>query len=179
MPRAYGLMKPFIYPYKGIWPKIADSAYIAPGVVICGDIEIGPETSIWPGCVLRGDVNIIRVGARTNIQDGSVVHVTEGGQGTHIGNNVTIGHMVLLHDCTLDDHAFIGMKSAVIDKARVQSFAMLGAGALLTQGKVVPSGQLWIGNPAKYWRDLKPEEKQEIERRAPHYVKLGQAYLKA
>jgi gamma-carbonic anhydrase len=172
-------MKPIIVPYKGIMPKISPSAYIAPGVVIMGDVEIGEETSVWPGCVIRGDVNIVRIGARTNIQDGSIIHVTQGGQGTHVGNDVTIGHMVLLHDCTLEDHSFIGMKSAVIDKARVQSFAMLGAGALLTQNKVVPTGQLWVGNPAKYFRDLRDEEKEEIKRRAPHYVRLGQDYLKA
>ena len=172
-------MKPIIVPYKGIWPKIAASAYIAPGVVIMGDVEVGEETSIWPGCVLRGDVNIIRVGARSNIQDGTVVHVTHGGQGTHIGNNVTIGHMVLLHDCTLEDHAFVGMKSAVIDKARMESFSMLGAMALLTQGKVVPSGQLWIGSPAKFARALREEEKTEIAHRAGHYVNLGKDYLNA
>jgi carbonic anhydrase/acetyltransferase-like protein (isoleucine patch superfamily) len=172
-------MKPIIVPYKGIWPKIAASAYIAPGVVITGDVEIGPETSIWPGCVLRGDVNIIRIGARTNIQDGSVVHVTHGGQGTHIGNNVTIGHMVLLHDCTLADHSFIGMKSAVIDRAKVESFAMVGAMSLVTQGKVVPSGQLWVGSPARFARDLRDEEKDEIAHRADHYVRLGKDYLAA
>lgn len=170
---------PIILPYKGILPKIDPTAYIAPGAVIVGDVEIGAYSNIWFGCVLRGDVNVIRVGARTNIQDGTVVHVTSGGQGTHIGNSVTIGHMVLLHDCTLEDHAFIGMKSAVIDRAHVESFAMIGAGALVTQNKTVPKNQLWVGNPAKYWRDLKPEEIEEISRRAEHYVKLGQDYLNA
>jgi carbonic anhydrase/acetyltransferase-like protein (isoleucine patch superfamily) len=172
-------MQPILVPYKGVMPRIDPTAYIAPGVVIMGDVVIGAHTSVWPGCVIRGDVNIVRIGARSNIQDGSVIHVTHGGQGTHIGNDVTIGHMVLLHDCTLEDHCFIGMKSAVIDKARVQSFAMLGAGALVTQNKTVPTGQLWVGNPAKYFRDLKPEEREEIKRRAVHYVNLGQDYLKA
>lgn len=172
-------MSPVILPYRGIWPQIDPSAYVAPGVVIAGDVVIGPQTSIWPGCVIRGDVNIIRIGARTNIQDGSIVHVTSGGQGTHIGNDVTVGHMALLHDCTLEDRSFIGMKAAVIDKARIQTLAMVGAGALVTQNKLVPSRQLWIGNPAKYWRDLKEDEEEEIVRRAAHYVRLGQDYLTA
>lgn len=172
-------MKPTILPYRGIWPQIHETAYIAPGVVITGDVVVGPHTSIWPGCVLRGDVNIIRIGARTNIQDGSVVHVTYGGQGTHIGDEVTIGHMALLHDCTLENRCFIGMKAAIIDKACIQSMAMVGAGALVTQNKVVPSEQLWVGNPAKFMRALKEEEKNEIIKRAGHYVALGQEYLMA
>lgn len=170
-------MKPTILPYRGIWPQIHPTAYIAPQVVITGDVVIGPQTSIWPGCVLRGDVNIIRIGARTNIQDGTIVHVTSGGQGTHIGDEVTIGHMALLHDCTLKSRSFIGMKAAIIDKARVESMGMVGAGALVTQNKVVKAGQLWVGNPAKYWRDLKEEERAEIIKRAAHYVSLGQEYL--
>jgi carbonic anhydrase/acetyltransferase-like protein (isoleucine patch superfamily) len=170
-------MHPVILPFKGVWPKIDASAYVAPGVVITGDVVIGPETNIWPGCVLRGDVNIIRIGARTNVQDGTVIHVSAGGQGTHIGDEVTIGHMVLLHDCTLESRCFVGMRSSVIDRARVCEGAMTGAGALVTQDKVVPGGQLWVGSPAKYMRDLKPEEGAEIIARAAHYVRLGQTYL--
>jgi carbonic anhydrase/acetyltransferase-like protein (isoleucine patch superfamily) len=169
-------MQSIILPYKGIMPTIDPTAFIAPGAAVIGDVTIGPETSVWFGCVLRGDVNVIRVGARTNIQDGTIVHVTSGGQGTHIGSNVTIGHMALLHDCTLEDHAFIGMKSAVIDRAKVESFAMVGSMALVTQDKVVPSGQLWVGSPAKFWRDLKKEEREEIANRADHYVKLANQY---
>lgn len=167
---------PIITPHHGIMPQIDTSAFVAPGAVIIGDVVIGPEASIWPGCVLRGDVNIIRVGARTNIQDGTIVHVTYNGQGTHIGSDVTIGHAVLLHDCTIDDKAFVGMKSCVMDKARISSHAMLATGALLTNGKVVPTGQLWSGSPAKYWRDLRPDELQEIDERVPHYVRLAQSY---
>lgn len=172
-------MKPVILPYKGVWPKIAASAYIAPGVVITGDVEIGEESSVWPGCVIRGDVNIVRIGSRTNIQDGTIIHVTHGGQGTHIGNSVTIGHMVVLHDCTLRDFAFIGMKSAVIDRAVVESHGMLGAAALLTQDKVVKTGQLWLGSPAKFARELREEERAEITHRATHYVNLSRDYLNA
>lgn len=169
-------MSPIILPYNGIFPTIHPTAFIAPGAVVVGDVTIGPESSVWFGCVLRGDVNVIRVGARTNIQDGTVVHVTSGGQGTHIGDDVTIGHMVLLHDCTLEDASFVGMKAALIDKARVESHAMVGAGALVTQGKVVAKNQLWVGSPAKYWRDLRDEEIEEIKNRATHYVRLAQAY---
>jgi carbonic anhydrase/acetyltransferase-like protein (isoleucine patch superfamily) len=169
-------MQPIILPYKGIYPKIHPTAFIAPGAVVAGDVEIGAETSIWFGCVIRADVNIVRIGARTNIQDGTTIHVTQGGQGTLIGDEVTIGHMVLLHDCTLENRSFVGMQAGVIDKARVESYGMVGAGALVTQNKIVKGGQLWVGNPAKYWRDLKPEERQEIENRAAHYVALGQAY---
>ncbi len=172
-------MQPTILPYKGILPTIHPAAFISPGSVIIGDVHIGAETSVWPGCVLRGDVNVIRVGARTNIQDGTIVHVTYGGQGTHIGDDVTIGHMAMLHDCTLENHAFIGMKAMVIDKARVQSFAMVGAGAFVTQGKTVPSNQLWVGNPAKFWRDLRDDEKAEIAERARHYVRVSRDYMPA
>ncbi len=176
MSEAARALSPVILPYRGVYPKIAESAYVAPGVVIIGDVEIGGDTSIWPGCVIRGDVNVVRIGARVNIQDGTVVHVTQGGQGTHIGDEVTIGHMALIHDCTLESRCFIGMRASVIDMARVESLAMLGAGALVTQGKVVPGGQLWTGSPAKYFRDLRDGEKAEITARARHYVELGQEY---
>jgi gamma-carbonic anhydrase len=167
---------PIILPYRGIMPKIDPKAFIAAGVVIIGDVVIGPQSSIWPGCVLRGDVNVIRIGARTNLQDGSIIHVTYGGQGTHIGDDVTIGHAVLLHDCTIESGAFIGMKSCIMDRAKVAGGAMLAAGALLTNGKQVPKGQLWAGTPAKYWRDLTPEDLKEITERVPHYVKLAESY---
>ncbi|MGB4100956.1 MAG: gamma carbonic anhydrase family protein [Alphaproteobacteria bacterium] len=167
---------PIIMPYKGIMPKIDPTAFIAPGAVVIGDVEIGAESSVWPGCVLRGDVHVIRVGARTNIQDGTIVHVTSGGQGTHIGSGVTVGHAVLLHDCVVEDDAFVGMKSCVMDKAVIQSRGMLATGALLTAGKILASGQLWAGTPAKFWRDLKPDEIDEIHHRAVHYVNLAKSY---
>lgn len=167
----------FILPYRGIAPRIDPSAFIAPGVVVIGDVEIGAETSIWPGCVLRGDMHAIRVGARTNIQDGTVVHVTEGGQGTTIGDDVTIGHMALLHDCIIENQAFIGMKAILMDGARVESRAVLGAASLLTQGKIVPTGQLWTGSPAKYKRELTVTDHTEFMARAEEYRHLMKAYL--
>jgi gamma-carbonic anhydrase len=165
-----------ILPYRGVMPKIDPSAFVAPGVVVIGDVEIGPESSIWPGCILRGDMHAIRIGARTNIQDGTVVHVTAGGQGTMIGDDVTVGHMALLHDCTVESHAFIGMRAILMDGARVESHAVLAAASLLTQGKVVPSGQLWAGSPAKYKRDLTAAEKEEFGTRSEEYRELMKSY---
>ncbi len=164
-------------PYRGAKPKIDPAAFVAQGAVIVGDVEIGPQSSIWFGCVLRGDVNVIRVGARTNIQDGTVVHVASKGQGTYIGNDVTVGHMALLHACTLEDNSFVGMKAVVMDGAKVESHAMLAAGALLPPGKIVPKGQLWAGNPAKFWRELTAEDLANFDLRTEQYVELAQIYL--
>ncbi len=172
-------MTPLILPYRGIFPRIDATAYIAPGAVIIGDVEIGPESSIWFGCVVRGDVNIIRIGARTNIQDGTIIHVASNGVGTHIGNEVTVGHCALLHECQIDDHAFIGMKAAVLDGAHVEGYAMLAAGALLAPRKVIPAGQLWAGTPAKFLRELTPADRAEFDPRAAQYAALGQEYRTA
>lgn len=176
-----------ISPYLNRLPTLEPSAFVAPSADVIGDVHIGAESSVWHGCVVRGDVNVIRIGKRTNIQDGTVIHVTRGtkdgnmgtgaGQGTHIGDEVTIGHMALLHDCTIGDRAFIGMKACVMDKAEVQAGAMLAAGALLTPGKVVPSGQLWAGSPAKYMRDLTEQETAFLSVSAENYVRLSRDYL--
>ena len=165
-----------IRPYKEITPKIHDSVFVADNAAVIGDVEIGEQSNIWFSVTIRGDVHQIRIGARTNIQDGSVVHVTTGGNGTHIGDDVTIGHAAILHDCTVHDFGFVGMQACVMDGAIVESFGMLAAGALLTPGKVVPSNQLWAGSPAKYMRDLTQEEIDYIKWSAPHYVQLGQDY---
>lgn len=168
-------MTPIILPYKGVRPEIHPSAFVAPGASVMGDVVIGEDSNIWFGCVLRGDVDMIRVGKRSNIQDGTVVHLSHGAP-TIIGDDVTVGHGAILHGCTLEDKSFIGMGSTLLDGSVVESGAMLGAGALLTQGKRVPSGQLWGGSPARYLRDLRPGE---IENFAPHawkYVELGREY---
>lgn len=157
-------------------PKIHPSALVAPEAIIIGDVKIGEETSVWPGCVLRGDMHKIRIGARTNIQDGTVIHVTAGGRGVTIGDDVTIGHMALLHDCTVESHAFIGMKAVLMDGSRMESRSVLAAASLLTQGKSVPSGQLWAGSPARYKRDLTPEDKEEFYNRAAEYLELMRSY---
>ena len=140
--------------------------------MVVGDVEIGPESSIWFGCVIRSDVNRIRIGLHSNIQDGSVIHVAAAGSGTIIGDNVTVGHCVLLHECTLEDYSFVGMRATVMDGAKIESREMLAAGSLLTSQKVIPSGQLWAGSPAKFWRDLTSEDIAEIELRARQYVML-------
>lgn len=167
---------PLILPYKGILPKIDPTAWVAPGAIVIGDVEIGPESNIWFGCVLRGDVNIIRIGARSNIQDGSVVHVSRHGHGTHVGDDVLVGHMALLHDCRCESGSFIGMKSCLLDGAVVEGGAMLAAGALLTPGKRVPQGQLWAGNPAKFMRDLTDRDLAFMKKAPEQYVELMQQY---
>jgi gamma-carbonic anhydrase len=169
--------KPIILPYRGILPKIAKSAFIAPGAAIIGDVEIGEESNVWFGCVIRGDVNIIRIGARTNIQDGTVIHVTRKTGPTHIGSDITIGHSTLLHACTLEDGCFIGMHATVMDDAVVESGAMVAAGALVTPKKRIPKGQLWAGNPAKYFRDLMPEDLAFFPKSVQYYVDLSKEYI--
>lgn len=189
------MSKPIILPFQGKLPKIHPTAFVAPGAVVIGDVEIGPESSIWFGCVVRGDVNYIRIGARTNIQDGTVIHVAsglqparmgteaskipEGGYPTIIGDNVTVGHMTLLHACTVESNAFVGMQAGVMDGAKIESGGMLAAGALLTPGKVIKKGQLWAGSPAKFWRDLTEADIAQFDLRAGQYAELGAEYRKA
>jgi carbonic anhydrase/acetyltransferase-like protein (isoleucine patch superfamily) len=144
--------------YLGTMPTIADDVYIAPGAHVIGDVVIGETSSIWFNVLVRGDVNEIRIGNRSNIQDNSVVHVTEGGSGTYIGDDVLIGHMVLLHACTIEDGALVGMGATVMDNVTIGKGAMVAAGSLVTPGKQVPAGQLWGGRPAKYMRDLSDDE---------------------
>ena len=165
-----------ILPYRGIRPIIHQTAFIAETAVITGDVEIGEDTGIWFGCVVRGDVNVIRIGKRTNIQDGTIIHVARMGQGTYIGDDITVGHMAVLHACTLEDGCFIGMKACVMDGSTVESQAMVAAGALVTPGKRVKRGQLWAGSPARYVRDLTPEEIAFFPESAARYAELGREY---
>jgi carbonic anhydrase/acetyltransferase-like protein (isoleucine patch superfamily) len=151
--------------------------FIAPTAVVIGDVVIGDDASVWFGCILRGDVNAIRIGARTNIQDGTVVHVAKDTVGTYLGCDITIGHMALLHACTLEDGAFIGMRATVMDECVVEQGGMLAAGALLTPGKRVGRGQLWAGQPAKYVRHLGEEDRAMMRKLGPRYVGLAADYL--
>jgi len=169
-------MKPLILPYKGIVPKIASDAFIAPGAVIIGDVEIGSQTNVWFGCIIRGDVNTIRIGSRTNIQDGTVIHVTRKTGPTKIGNNVTIGHSVLIHACTIEDDSFIGMHSTIMDNAVVRSKGMVAAGAIVTPKKEIPTGEIWAGNPARFLRKMRQEETDFIAISAQNYVELAEEY---
>lgn len=164
-------------PYKNISPVIDPSAFIAENAVLIGDVNIGVDSSVWYGCVLRGDVNNIAVGARTNIQDGTVIHVSSTTQGTYIGDDVTVGHMALLHACTIGNRVLIGMKACVMDDVVVEDDAMVAAGALVTPGKRVLSGQLWGGSPARYMRDLTAEDRKFIKLSAERYVRLSRTYL--
>jgi gamma-carbonic anhydrase len=169
-------MKPLVLPYRSQVPRIAASAFVAPGAVVIGDAEIGEDSGIWFTCVVRADVNQIRIGARTNLQDGTIVHVHRAGEPTWIGSDVTVGHRCVLHGCRLEDRAFIGMDSTLLDGARVESDAMLAAGSLLTPGTCVPTGQLWAGRPARFLRALREEEWKAFPERAAHYVALAREY---
>lgn len=168
-----------ILPYKNTLPTIHPETFIAPTAVVIGDVQVGKGTNIWYGAVLRGDVNKIRIGDDTNIQDGCVVHVATYGQGTHVGSRVTVGHMALLHDCTVGDDAYIGMQACVMDGAVVEAGAFVAAGALVTPKKTIPSGQLWGGSPAKYLRDLNDDDRKMMKWSAPHYVELGKEHAKS
>ncbi len=176
-------MTPLILPYQGeyapkaVWPNIHPRAYVAPGVAVIGDVVVGEDCGIWFGCVVRGDVNHIRIGARTNIQDGTMIHVTRKTGPTIIGADVTIGHSALLHACKLEDACFIGMRATVMDDVIVESGGWVAAGALVTPGKRVPKGQIWAGSPAKYFRDLTEEEQAHIMISSENYVRLAREYL--
>lgn len=162
-----------ILSYDGIAPNIDASAFVAPGARLIGDVEIGAGASIWYNVVIRGDVNHIRIGARTNIQDGSVVHVSRGTYPTIIGEDVLVGHLALVHGCVLHDRAFVGFGAIVMDGCVVESDGMLAAGAMLTPGKRIPAGQLWSGRPAKYMRDLTPEDIARNQAGVAAYVGEG------
>ncbi|HYJ30059.1 MAG TPA: gamma carbonic anhydrase family protein [Allosphingosinicella sp.] len=171
--------------FGGKTPLVDPAAFVAPGAKLIGDVEIGPEASIWYNCVLRGDVNAIRIGARTNIQDGSVLHVDsprpghESGFATIIGDEVLIGHLAMVHGCILRDRAFVGLGAIVMDGCEIESDAMLAAGALLTPGRTIPSGQLWAGRPAKYVRDLSAADLEGMRAGVAHYVMLAKLHSEA
>ncbi len=175
-----------ILTYRGVKPIIDQSAFIASTAIISGDTVIGKNVGIWYGCVIRGDVAKIRIGDGTNIQDNTVIHVTranhaqnktgDAGGPTIIGKGVTIGHRAMVHGCTVEDNVLIGMGSIVMDLARVEEYGMLAAGAVLTPGKVVKKGQIWAGNPAKYFRDLTETEINYIKTSADNYIELAMEY---
>ena len=169
-------MSGHIMAYQGRLPVIAADCFVAPTATVIGDVEIGAGTSVWFNCVIRGDVHRIRIGERTNIQDGTIVHVTGGKLGTFIGSDITIGHGAILHACTLEDGCFIGMGAIVLDGAVVESGAMVAAGAVVTPGKRVRTGELWGGNPARLLRELSEQDRAFFPVSAANYVALGQTY---
>jgi carbonic anhydrase/acetyltransferase-like protein (isoleucine patch superfamily) len=146
------------------------------GATVVGDVEIGEDSSVWPGVVLRGDVNFIRVGARTNLQDGTVVHVTTATHPTVVGDDVTVGHRAVLHGCVIHDRCLVGIGAVVLDGAVVGPDAMVGAGALVPPGAVVPPGMLFLGAPARPKRPLTPDEVAGLRRSAASYVELAARY---
>ncbi|MFH1804651.1 MAG: gamma carbonic anhydrase family protein [Pseudomonadota bacterium] len=165
-----------LLPYRGVMPRLSPTAFIAPNATIIGDVEIGADSGIWFGCVIRGDVHEIRIGARTNIQDLTMVHVAKGKFGTYIGDDVTIGHAAVIHACSLGNLSFVGMSATVMDGCVIEDGAMLGAGALLAPGKRIPSGELWAGVPARKVRDLRPDEIEAFRVSADRYAELGAEY---
>ena len=169
-------MSGLIVPHKGFVPKVARSAFIAANATLVGDVEIGENASIWFGVILRGDGPGIRIGENSNLQDGTVVHVAARGLMTVVGKNVTVGHKALLHACEVQDGAFIGMNSTVLDGAVVETEAMVAAGALVTPGKIVRRGELWAGNPARKLRDLTEKDFETFRRIAAGYVELARSY---
>ncbi len=176
-------MKPIIMKYKDLEPKIDSSAWVAPGATVVGDVEIGKECSIWFGTVIRGDVHKIRIGNRVSVQDLSMIHVTHykkadksDGSPTIIGNDVTIGHKVMLHGCTIEDACLIGMSATILDDAVIGKESIVGAGALVTKGKKFPPRSLILGSPAKVVRELTEDEVKELYASATRYVKFMQGY---
>lgn len=164
-------------PYNGVLPQIHKQAFIAPTASIIGNVKIGKGSGIWFGCVVRGDVEPIVIGESTNIQDGSVIHCTRGGGKTTIGNNVTIGHKALIHACTLQDACFIGMGAVLMDGVVVETGGMVAAGSLVPPKKIIRKGEIWAGNPAKFFRPLTKEEADFILVSAENYRKHTEEYL--
>jgi gamma-carbonic anhydrase len=166
-----------ILPFGGKLPVIGAGVYVAPNAVVIGDVTLGDESSVWFGCVVRGDVGWIRIGKRTNIQDVSVVHVTGGLANTTIGDDVTVGHRAILHGCTVGDGCLVGMGATVMDNAVVGEGSLIGAGALVTPGTRIPPRSLVLGAPAKVVRPVKDHEAKMGIVGAEHYVALARAYL--
>ena len=164
-------------PYRNHLPTVSPDAFVAANATLIGQVEIGARANIWFGCVLRADLAAIHVGALTNVQDGTVVHVSSVRNGdTWIGERVTIGHMALIHACRLEDHSFVGMKACVMDGAVVETGAWIAAGAVVTPGKRVKSGELWAGTPARFLRPVTAEEMHYIETLPERYAELAEQY---
>ncbi|MEA0971571.1 Gamma carbonic anhydrase family protein [Candidatus Megaera venefica] len=164
--------------YKNLSPNIHETVYLADGVVIAGDVTIQEYANIWFNSVIRGDVAKVTIGKNTNIQDGTVIHTSRFDGPTHIGSNITIGHMALIHACSIEDNAFIGMQSTVMDKSIVEEYGFLGAGSLLSPGKIVRKNEMWIGRPAKFVRMITDQEREFMQGNLQNYLDLAKAYKK-
>mgnify|MGYP000300032490 FL=1 len=174
-----------IRPYRGIRPRLGERVYIDPSAQLIGDVELGDDASLWPMAVVRGDVNRIRIGARSNVQDGSVLHVTHdgpyspGGADLQIGDDVTIGHGVILHACRIGNRCLIGMGARVLDNAVVEDDVFIAAGSLVSPGKRLVSGFLYRGSPAQQARPLSEQEIAQLKYSAEHYVRVKNHYLES
>jgi carbonic anhydrase/acetyltransferase-like protein (isoleucine patch superfamily) len=168
---------PTLRSFAGKSPVIGAGVFLAETAVVIGAVELGAQSSIWYGTTLRGDVMPIRVGARTNIQDGTIVHVSSGKFGTTIGDDVTIGHGAIIHACTIEDGCLIGIGAIILDGARIGRGSLVGAGALVTPGTDIPPGSLVIGSPAKVKRAVNDQERAQIAYGAAHYVEVTRRYL--
>ncbi|MCK8786826.1 gamma carbonic anhydrase family protein [Roseomonas sp. NAR14] len=162
--------------FEGTVPQVAASAFVAPTALVLGRVVIGADSSIWYHCVLRGDTNDITIGARSNIQDGTIIHVNAGAEATLIGDDVTVGHAAIVHACTLHHRAFVGMGATVLDRAVIEEGGVLGAGGVLPPGKRIGRNELWMGSPAKLVRVLTEEQRAVFDRTAPHYVELARRH---
>ncbi len=160
-----------LFPYNDLYPKIDDSVFLASGVKIIGDVEIGKNSNIWYNCVIRGDVHYVKIGENTNVQDLCMFHVTNNLYPLNVGNNVTVGHSVKLHGCTIQDLTLVGIGAVVLDGAVVEEKSMVAAGSVIRPGFVVPSGKLVAGVPGKVVRDLSKEELDNFEASAKRYIK--------
>ena len=172
--------------YRDQAPRLGERVYVDPTATVIGDVELGDDVSLWPQVVVRGDVNFVRIGARSNLQDGTVVHVSHdgphaklGGFATVIGEDVTIGHKAIVHACRIGNGALVGMGAILLDGVEVGAHAFIGAGALVPPGKVVGARELWVGNPARRVRMLDDAAVEGLLYSAAHYVRLKDEYLAA
>ena len=173
-----------VRPYRNVVPRLGERVYVDAMATLVGDVVLGDDVSLWPGVVVRGDVNFIRIGARSNVQDGTVVHVSHdgphaklGGFATVIGADVTIGHKAIVHACRIEDACLVGMGAILLDGVVVEQHGFVGAGALVPPGKVVGRGEMWLGNPARKARMLSDAEIEALYYSAGHYVRLKDEYL--
>ncbi len=173
----HAMKRATVLPFKGIYPQIGGGSFLADGACITGDIVLGKNVNVWFNAVARADVNYIRIGDNTNIQDNSVIHVTTDGSPTIIGKDVTIGHSAILHACTIEDLCLVGMGAIVLDDVHLEKYCFVAAGALLSPGKRFPSESLIVGSSAVVKRKLKKEEIEYIEWSAHHYVELARSYV--
>ena len=170
--------------YEGVAPTLGERVFVHPAAVVIGKVTIGDDSSVWPTAVIRGDVHSIQIGARTSIQDGSVLHVTHdgpyapGGRALIIGSDVTVGHRVTLHACTIGNACLIGMGAILLDNVVTEDFVMIGAGSLVPPNKILKTGGLYVGSPARRVRDLTQKEIEFLTYSAAHYVKVKDEYLK-